>query len=138
MILGQSDSETPPSKDESLKLFECIKMRNYALVTKLLPKSADRYYMMKLILVGLLGLALTACSASSSVEDLTVREKITHPGVARGLVSAAQSEFTVDGYRVSTSAGYFANGTYKKVKGYSVYTSLSGALAADTYEEQIK
>ena len=95
--------------------------------------------MLRILLLSYLGLVLAACSASSTPQDLTERDRLTHPGVARGIVSGAQAEFDAgSGYKVTASAGYFAGGIYKETKGYKVYTSLSGALSADTYEEVIK
>ena len=86
----------------------------------------------------LIAMSLMACGASSNPQDLTERERITTPGVARGIIPAAQADITVNGYKVTTSAGYFAGGIYRETKGYKVYTSLTGAMVADTYQEVIK
>ena len=94
--------------------------------------------MKKLIIVLLIPLPVVACSVDGQVEDLTVREKVLVPGALRGIVSGAQQLRDVNGYQVSASAGYFANGMYKEVKSYKVYVSIEGGLAADSFEERIQ
>ena len=75
----------------------------------------------------------TACSASSSIEDLTKRSLVPTLGKLTGIVSASQqNQVTPQGYVVSSTVGNYHTGIMTTNNGYTVYSSVQGNMASET------
>lgn len=89
----------------------------------------------KTFAVLVLGLGLSGCFVNGKIEDLTEATKIPFNGQQSGLVSGSTQNEVVNGYKVSTSVGHYANGIQETVNGYTVYVGLQGSVSSDVFQE---
>lgn len=96
--------------------------------------------MKRLIIFGLIGLGLTACSVGGTITDETHRSSTPMMGTLTGFVSGSkQNETTAGGYTVSASVGNFASGIKQETaSGYTIYSSVQGNIVSESYEKVIK
>jgi protein involved in sex pheromone biosynthesis len=79
-------------------------------------------------------LALSGCSADGQITDETVLSKKYHLGQQSGLAVSSQN-VDVNGYKVSSSVGYMSGMEQKSANGYTVFSSVQGNIAAETFTE---
>lgn len=82
--------------------------------------------------------ATVACSVQGEITDLTERTRIPVLGQAVGLVSGAQQNIDVNGYKISASVGDYSGGIEHTVNGYKVFTSVQGNIAAETVMDVVE
>jgi hypothetical protein len=79
-------------------------------------------------------LALSGCSADGQITDETLKIKQFLLGQQTGLAVSSQN-IDVNGYKVSSSVGHMSGIEQKSANGYTVFSSVQGNIAAETFQE---